>query len=289
MSIPADPRRDQRLVYCGALRARLRPYFLRSFMRGSRVRKPAWRSGSREPRVGCSSARAMPWRMAPAWPDAAALDLDHRVVAALGAGDPEGHQDVGQVDGVAEVLLEAAAVDDDLALAGDAGGRGRCWSCDGRCAWKMRPWFMRWDLLPCAGSAPAAVPRAGCSRAGVDLELAQLLHAQLVVRQHALDGAADDLLGSPLEQVAERLLAEAARVAAVARVDLVAQLVAGDTMTLPALSTMTWSPVSMWVAIGRLVLARRAAARRARRAGRASGRPRRRRTSWRSISLARGV
>ena len=37
----------QRFVYCGALRARLRPYFLRSFIRGSRVRKPAWRSGSR--------------------------------------------------------------------------------------------------------------------------------------------------------------------------------------------------------------------------------------------------
>ncbi len=43
------PRRPpgQRFVYCGALRARLRPYFLRSFIRGSRVRKPAWRSGSR--------------------------------------------------------------------------------------------------------------------------------------------------------------------------------------------------------------------------------------------------
>ena len=34
-------------MYCGAFRARFRPYFLRSFMRGSRVSRPAWRSGAR--------------------------------------------------------------------------------------------------------------------------------------------------------------------------------------------------------------------------------------------------
>ena len=33
---------DQRLVYCGALRAFLRPYFFDSFFRGSRVRSPAF-------------------------------------------------------------------------------------------------------------------------------------------------------------------------------------------------------------------------------------------------------
>jgi len=38
-----------RFVYCGALRARLSPYFLRSFIRGSRVSRPAWRSGRRFP------------------------------------------------------------------------------------------------------------------------------------------------------------------------------------------------------------------------------------------------
>ena len=32
---------DQRLLNCGARRAALRPYFLRSFILGSRVRKPA--------------------------------------------------------------------------------------------------------------------------------------------------------------------------------------------------------------------------------------------------------
>lgn len=39
--------RDQRLLNCGARRAALRPYFLRSFMRGSRVRKPAFFSSPR--------------------------------------------------------------------------------------------------------------------------------------------------------------------------------------------------------------------------------------------------
>ena len=49
--------------------------------------------------------------------DAAALDLDHHVEAALGPGDPERHADVGLVDRVPEVLLERTAVDHDLALA----------------------------------------------------------------------------------------------------------------------------------------------------------------------------
>src|SRR5438093_22594 len=50
---------------------------------------------------------------------AAALDLDHRVVVALGPSDAEGHGDLVQVDGVAEVLLERSAIDDDLALTGE--------------------------------------------------------------------------------------------------------------------------------------------------------------------------
>ena len=33
------------MVYWGARRARLRPYFLRSLMRESRVRRPFWRRG----------------------------------------------------------------------------------------------------------------------------------------------------------------------------------------------------------------------------------------------------
>src|SRR5206468_7717334 len=62
-------REDQRFEYCGALRAFLRPAFLRSTTRASRVRKPAFFSAGRL----CSSsiafsARAMPRRSAPAWP-----------------------------------------------------------------------------------------------------------------------------------------------------------------------------------------------------------------------------
>jgi len=40
-------RMDQRLEYCGALRALCRPTFLRSTLRESRVTKPALRSGPR--------------------------------------------------------------------------------------------------------------------------------------------------------------------------------------------------------------------------------------------------
>ena len=56
--------RGQRLLYWGALRAFLRPYFLRSMTRGSRVRKPAFFRGGR------SSESAIASRSAPAWPDA---------------------------------------------------------------------------------------------------------------------------------------------------------------------------------------------------------------------------
>src|SRR4051812_50064738 len=50
----------------------------------------------------------------------------------------------------------------------------------------------------------------------VDLQLAQLLRAQLVVREHALDGATDDFLGPAGEQLTDGLRTEAARIAAVA-------------------------------------------------------------------------
>src|SRR6266542_2431841 len=49
---------------------------------------------------------------------AAAFHLDHRVVAALGAGHAERHPDLDLVHGIAEVLVERPAVDDDLAFAG---------------------------------------------------------------------------------------------------------------------------------------------------------------------------
>ena len=64
--------------------------------------------------------------------------------------------------------------------------------------------------------------------AGVDLQLAKLLGAELRPRQHPLHGAADDLFGSPLEEVTEGLLLVALGMAAVADVELRLALVAGD-------------------------------------------------------------
>src|SRR5688572_21116235 len=65
-------------------------------------------------------------------------------------------------------------------------------------------------------------------RTRVDLELAELLGTELRPRKHPLDGPADDLFGSPLEEVTERLLLEAPWIAAVADVDLRFALVAAD-------------------------------------------------------------
>ena len=56
-----------RFENCGALRAALRPYFLRSFIRGSLVRNPAFfRMGLYSSESTSRSALEMPWRMAPA-------------------------------------------------------------------------------------------------------------------------------------------------------------------------------------------------------------------------------
>ena len=51
---------NQRLLNWGARRAAFRPYFLRSFIRGSRVRKPAAFRAARYSGLTCSRARAMP-------------------------------------------------------------------------------------------------------------------------------------------------------------------------------------------------------------------------------------
>src|SRR4029077_1501192 len=67
---PLQPPRghDYRFVYCGALRARFSPYFLRSFILASRVSRPAFLSTARNSGSYLISARAMPCEMAPAWP-----------------------------------------------------------------------------------------------------------------------------------------------------------------------------------------------------------------------------
>src|SRR6478672_11859406 len=62
---------------------------------------------------------------------------------------------------------------------------------------------------------------------GVDLQLAQLLGPEPIVRQHPLDGPPDDLFRPPREQMAEGLLLEALGIAAVSAVELALELVAG--------------------------------------------------------------
>jgi hypothetical protein len=62
---------------------------------------------------------------------------------------------------------------------------------------------------------------------GVDLELAELLAAQPGAGEHPLDRLPDDLLGPPLQQLAEGAEANPARIAAVAPVALRLALVPG--------------------------------------------------------------
>src|ERR1700686_2185929 len=61
-------RHHYRLVYCGAFRARFRPYFFRSFSRESRVSRPAALSTGRSSGSAAIRARAIPWHTAPACP-----------------------------------------------------------------------------------------------------------------------------------------------------------------------------------------------------------------------------
>src|SRR6187399_628971 len=64
--------------------------------------------------------------------------------------------------------------------------------------------------------------------ARVDLQLAQLLGPETVVRKHPLDRASDDFLRAAGQQVAQGLLLEAGGISAVAGVELRFELVAAD-------------------------------------------------------------
>src|SRR5713226_3813424 len=69
--VPAEPEQwscHYRLLYWKRLRAPFCPYFLRSFMRESRVRKPFLRSPARSSGLKRESARESPMRSAPDWP-----------------------------------------------------------------------------------------------------------------------------------------------------------------------------------------------------------------------------
>ena len=126
------------------MRAFLWPYFFRSTMRASRVRKPpSRRAGSRSGR-NSFRARARPSddgaRLAVL---AAALDVDEDVDPAGHLGGRERGADVGPLDLEREVGVDFQAVDQELAGALRGSGRGRRPSCAGRCprcTVLLRPW-----------------------------------------------------------------------------------------------------------------------------------------------------
>ena len=113
-------RSDSRFEYCGALRAFLRPYFLLSLTRASRVRKPAFFSAGR------SSGVELDQRAGDGQPQRAGL-AGHAAAAQVG-DDVEGVRPLGDRQRLAhellvhlarEVRLEGAAVQGELAGAGD--------------------------------------------------------------------------------------------------------------------------------------------------------------------------
>ena len=119
---PAVVRRqvqDQRFEYCGALRAFLRPYFLLSLTRASRVRKPAFFRAGRSSGSLVDQRAGDARRSAPAWPvmpPPRRLAMTSNCLGLLG-----GHQRLADellVHLAREVRLELAAVAGDLAGAG---------------------------------------------------------------------------------------------------------------------------------------------------------------------------
>ena len=118
-------RAAQRLVNCGALRAFLRPYFLLSFFRASRVRRPAFFS------VGAALRLELGQRAgeghaqgAGLAADAAADDRGVDVEALGGLDDAERLDGLHAVRRRREVRLERPAVDGDHAGAGAQAGAG---------------------------------------------------------------------------------------------------------------------------------------------------------------------
>src|SRR3990172_9551087 len=83
-------------------------------------------------------------------------------------------------------------------------------------------------VAPPSGERLRLLGLMGVIVAGVDLQLAELLGPEARPRQHAFDRPPDDLLRSALEELAERLLLEALRVAAVPDVELALDLVTTD-------------------------------------------------------------
>ena len=156
------------------LRAFLRPAFLRSTSRASRVRKPARLSVAAQVRDRPrTSALAMPWRSAPAWPEmpppsmrARTSKCSARFATVSGAATI-----VAQVD-AAEVRRELTSVDRDHARARRRGSRVRPTSC--ACRWPGRWPSPAWTLRAAPGLRQRLrlLGDVGVLGAAVDLQLA---------------------------------------------------------------------------------------------------------------------
>src|SRR5216683_3124084 len=207
------------------LRAPGRPYFLRSTTRASRVRKPAFFSAGRKSGFSLVSARLMPCRMAPAWPESPPPQTFTEMstlptcsttssgclriillvsrpkyssrVRSLTTNSPEpGFRRTRAIDSLRRpVAVTSSSL---LAL-----GIGR---------------FHRGRLL---GGVRVLV-------AGIDLQLLHESAAQVGAGQHAPDGVLDQPGGVARHRLLGRVLAEPARVLRVVDVLLVLPLVAGE-------------------------------------------------------------
>ena len=100
-------------------RAPLRPTFLRSTMRGSRVRKPAFLRLSRRSGLALISARLMPWRIAGLPAQTAATYIHQNVHVAAGLGQFQGLTNRHLEGFQTEILVQIALVDQNLTVAGD--------------------------------------------------------------------------------------------------------------------------------------------------------------------------
>jgi hypothetical protein len=104
----------QRLGDCGALRARLRPGFLRSFSRGSRVSMPCCLSNGRRLGSMASSARANPKRDRPGLPgEATPLHLHRHVQLPLQPDQTQRLEQMVEILRAHEVVLDRLVVDNE--------------------------------------------------------------------------------------------------------------------------------------------------------------------------------
>ena len=217
----------QRFENCGRRRAPLRPAFLRSTSRASRVRKPCSLERGAQLGIGLDErpGDAVAQRAGLA-ADAAAVQARAHVEALGLLGHDQGRGDDGAQVAAREVLLERASVDSDraaarrqrhagdrgLALAGAAIGRGLCHRSQ-----SLR--IARAAALGCWASC-------GCVGPAYTFSLRSCARPRRLRGSMPRTACRMTSSGRALEHLGERALLEAAVVPGVAVVDLLLQLLA---------------------------------------------------------------